>query len=124
MKAEIRSILSAEIENVWTYSPDPTKPFCFTVNLLLSLPGEEFVEWFYVTVLNSLAIAEMCEGGSYYRAYASVVMERFEFDVFERFVTEFISRCEGDTWEEIARQISQLASWEMESQFVDRQYSN
>lgn len=113
MRAELRDLFASDADDLATWRP-PGDAFAVTLRLVVGPddgPGEET---FDVTVCSPDWLAEQVTRTPVLDARHHVVVAAFDWATIRRYVEDRVVRCSGDSWGEVAQQLSRLASWEFE----------
>ncbi len=113
MRAATRSIFSSDVENLDDFRP-PDDVFAVPIRLLIGpvrQPGEESCD---LTVCSVAWLEERVEQVPVFDARHHLVVRDFHWATVLRYIEGRVSRCEGETWEDVSRKLSRFAYWEFE----------
>jgi len=113
MHAELKRLHSPDVPDLKNYSPEQPDIFGFLLQLIIGpadQAGEESFdvivctpEWLKQRYANRIVLGEN-----------HLIVPRFDYAQIEKFVSDFIKRCNGQTWNEIAQKLCRLGKWEFE----------
>ncbi len=98
----------------------PPNPHDVNIQLCLGVGSDDFdgVDNFYLTVCTprwlESRITEPVEGRGY------LLVSRYDHQKMMSFITSYIARCTGNSWEEVAGKLGRLAPWEFEANLSER----
>lgn len=111
MKPELKRLHSPDVHDLRTYVPPDAKTFSVFVQAMIGPEGEDAEESFDFTVCSPEWIRRRTEDGPVIGAH-HIIVARLYYDELTDTIREFCSRCEGDTWKDVAMQLAQLGHWE------------
>jgi len=112
MKAEIKSISLAgeEINNFW---PDEVDNFCIGGDAVIGISGQEGGDIFSFTVCSPKWFAKQNNDKPVFvRHY--IFMNEYNDFALKALIKELVVKTSGNSWEEIALQLSRYLFWEFE----------
>jgi hypothetical protein len=113
MKAQLKSLHSPDVDDLRSFLPEVPERFAVLVQAMIGPAGEDSAESFDIVVCSPAAIREEAEKGPVIGLHR-IVMARFGYDDLVRTIREFCQRCEGATWQDVARRVGRLGRWEFE----------
>jgi len=116
IKAVLRDLHSPDASDLKSYVPD--EPTCFSILLQVFVgsddsPGQDS---FDVVVCTPTWLAKKVlpgEGGILVGRHYLIV-EDYDFERIEHFLMQYVNRCTGETWQEVAEKVGRLGKWEFE----------
>lgn len=109
MMPQIRSITSSDVQDLSSFRPS-SECFAVPVRLLIG-PGEET---FDLIVCSVPWIERFLESTPVMDMRHHLVVREFRWDAIRGFIEGAVARCVGDTWADVAQQLSCFALWEYE----------
>ena len=115
MRAEVRSLTTVDFGDLEKYDPEVFDNFCVAIRVMVGpygAPGEESFDAFVCTTKwleQELQAAEILLARHY------LIVRTFNYEVLRKFIEQYVRRCEGDSWEEVARKVGYLGRWEFEN---------
>lgn len=114
MRAEVKRFHSPDIYDLASYDPIEKDCFGFLLQVMVGPVGEEAEESFDIVVATPAWLSEHHRPEDIVVGRHHLIVFRYDFSALSRFIRGYVSRCEGDTWEEIALKLSRLGQWEFE----------
>lgn len=114
MNAEIKSFISPDIQDLFSYKPTNKESFSFLLELVIGIKGQEGGDLFSIEITTPKWLLENYNKGDVVFGRNRLIV--FEYDI-NRFINEietYINSAPGNTWTEIANQLSRIAQWEFE----------
>ena len=114
MISEVKSMMSSDIYDLMSYTPDDKKSFMFLIRVMVGANDEKGEESFDIEIctpkwlMDNHNLAEIVLG-----KHKLIV---FEFDmrrILEK-VKKLFDNCSGKDWNEIAIKLSRIGHWEFE----------
>ncbi len=96
------------------YQPIDPDLFQLPVEMLIGprdAPGEEI---FQITICSPQWLVKFIKDGDIVAARGYIIAAHYDFQKIRAFLELYVSRCEGQTWQDLAQQISCLGFWEFE----------
>jgi hypothetical protein len=115
MKAELKGFYSPDIFDLEKYYPEIENNFCFYLEISVGIKNEKGAEQFGMTVctpkwlLEHKRKEEIIFGKNYL-----FVFEYSYQKIYEK-IKSYIDELDGNSWEELAMQISRISYWEFEN---------
>ncbi|MGV8972817.1 MAG: immunity 8 family protein [Rhodoglobus sp.] len=113
MKAEIRSIFSADVEDLDNFRPSGDV-FSVPIRVQIGPAGAPGEESFDLTVCSVRWLAQQVEHTPVFDARHHLVVREFHWPVVLRYIEGRVARCVGETWGDVAQQLSRFGYWEFE----------
>ena len=117
MKAVFRNIesTSASVPDLESFVPDD--PECFGVHTIATFGSDDGpgADIFYITVCTPLWLEDLVRSqGGILAGRNLLIVVRYDYQRVERFLRDYASKCEGDSWREVAEKLGRLGEWEFE----------
>lgn len=113
MRAEIRSILSSDVDDLDAFRPSD-EAFAVTIRLLVGPSGARGEESFDLMVCSAAWLARQVERTPVYDARHHLVVREFDWLVIRRYLEGRVARLDGASWDELGEKLSRLGYWEFE----------
>lgn len=113
MRAEIRSIFSSDVDDLDDFRPSGNV-FSVPIRLQIGPAGGPGEESFDLTVCSVGWLDQRLERAPVFDARHHLVVREFHWAVVLRYIEGRVARCVGETWADVAQQLSRLAYWEFE----------
>ena len=114
MKAQVRRFHSPDITDLEAYvPPDPTN-FAFLLQVLAGPQGASGDESFNLEVCTPGWIARRLRTENVMIGRHHLIVADYDWDRIAAFITKWVAKCEGDTWQEVALKLGRLGHWEFE----------
>ena len=113
MRAELKRLHSPDVPNLVSWAPE-NKEFSILVQILVGperSPGEES---FDVTVCTPGWLSWRLEQEKVINARHHLIVAKYDYSQLSNYLRTYVSSCEGETWQEVAHQLSRLGYWEFE----------
>jgi len=111
MRAELKSVSADEVD-VSSYAPE--EPGCFFIVLLLRIGTEDSnsADNFEISVCTPQWLEKNVWEPRWGRHL--LIVREFDYQKIVSVIVDSISRCDGESWMEIAGKLSRLYAWEFE----------
>lgn len=104
--------IDVPLEEYW---PEDQDVFGLSVTLEIGLSGVEGADYFGIVICTPDWIKkEYAKSGHVWGKSMFIVMN-YNFLQIKSEIEKYLSRCQGDSWADIAQQVSRLAAWEFEN---------
>lgn len=110
MKAELKRLHSPDVKCLETHVPARPECFGIFVQAMVGLVGQEGEESFDFTLCTPSWFASL-ESATVMGQY-HLIVQKYDYAVVDAFVRDFCAKCEGETWDEVARRVGALGRWE------------
>ena len=110
MRPELRGIEANDIPGWPDWSPSEPLDELQWFTVAIGLPGRAGVDNFQVAVATPAAL-RLLSGES---KFVGLMVERFQPELVERTIREFVESCEPSTWEAIVDILRTRMNWEFE----------
>ena len=119
MRAIIKSFHSPGIDDLQYFKPEIDDNFCFLLQLMIGPENEDGEESFDIEVCTPKWLLSNYEKSEILFGRHLLIVFEYNFEQISNKIKKFIERCSGHDWNEVAKQISLIASWEFED-YVDK----
>lgn len=113
MKAILKDIMSPDVPDLATYTPNAPDNFGLLFQLFIGPENEIGEESFQLVVCTPTWLATHYKSGFIIGRHHLVVFT-YDYNAILDFITSQITQCTGNTWKEIAIKLSRFAHWEFE----------
>lgn len=114
MKAQIKAILSPDIEDLASYEPLNPENFGFALQLLIGPQDLEGLESYQVTVCTPQWLSTHYEKDRIVIGRHHLIVFEYNYPRLLEFMTRYVERHVGSTWRDIANRLSRFGQWEFE----------
>lgn len=115
MQAVLKGLYSSDIADIEKYRPEEEDNFGFVLRALvgpMEQPGEES---FDITICTPKWLAKRYGTSDTILGLHKLIVFRYDYSELRRYIERYLTRCSGDTWNEIARKVALLGRWEFEN---------
>lgn len=113
MRAVIKSYHSPDVIDLDNYLPD-NDAFCVLLELYIGTDEEIGEEQFMIKVCTPQWFVEHYKENDMIFCHGVMIVFKFDFELIMKRINHFVNTKEGDTWSEIATEISRYFIWEFE----------
>ena len=110
MKAELKWLHSPDVEDLESYLPDDPACFAIFMQAIVGPAGEDGEESFDFMLCTPSWLAT--RDVPVMLGEHHVIVSKYDYAKVKDFVRDFCAKCEGDTWNEVARRLGALGRWE------------
>ena len=114
MIATVRRLHSPDINNLATWSPPDPSGFGFLLQIMVGPVGQEGEESFDVQVCTPAWLEQRYGLDSIVVGRHHLIVFKYEYKAIEAFIKEYVARCSGNTWHDVAMKVGRLGRWEFE----------
>ncbi|RAU44643.1 MULTISPECIES: immunity 8 family protein [unclassified Pseudomonas] len=111
MRAVIKGIYN-DIFDVETYRPESVDNFSLSLRIRIGLDGTQGTDDFELFICTPKWLEETVWEARWGRGL--LMVREYDFSTIVGFVHDYVSRCEGDSWETIAMQLGKVFIWEFD----------
>ena len=113
MKAEVKRLHSPDVDDLATWTPDSSE---FAILLQIFAAPEDSLgeESFDVTICSPSWLARRAKEEYIVDARHHLVVIDYDYSRIATYVSNYVLRCDGSTWAEVAGKLSRLGRWEFE----------
>jgi Immunity protein 8 len=113
MIAELKSLHSPDVADLHDWTPD-SKKFAILLQIMAGPEGAPGEESFDVTLCSSTWVSARAEEVKLLEGRYLLIVPEYDSDLIYDCLSRRVSSCEGESWQEVARKLSQLGRWEFE----------
>ncbi|MGO4402052.1 immunity 8 family protein [Achromobacter sp. PAB15] len=111
MRAVIKGI-SNDIVDIETYFPGSVDNFSLSLRVRIGLDCTKGADDFELFVCTPKWLEETVWEARWGRGL--LIVREYNFSTINGLIHDYVSRCEGDSWEDIVRQLGKVFSWEFD----------
>jgi len=115
MKAQLKDIVSADVESLETFTPDDPTRFMVWATLSIGLEGTEAADNFQVLICSVRSLASLVAESGVILGQPLIVADAWDFPHIKQRIEDYCSGCEGEMWEDILPMLTRLGLWEFEN---------
>jgi hypothetical protein len=112
MRAELKSMMSPDVADLPNWNPDPE--FSVFIQLSIGPAGERGEELFGITVCSPSGLEVTLQQHDVLGGRALAFMTDYNYASLRSWLERQIAEASGDSWEELAVQLSRFAAWEFD----------
>jgi hypothetical protein len=113
MRAALRHIHSHDIYDLSVWSPDD-EDFGVLLQLMVGPDGSPGEESFSVTLCTPGWLRRQANADGIVDGRHHFVVTTYDHAMVERYFRRRVAACEGDSWAQVAAQVSRIGRWEFE----------
>jgi hypothetical protein len=113
MLAKLKRLHSPDVSDLPSWVPG-TDDFAILVQILAAPQGSPGEESFDVTVCSPAWLTRRTESEHIVNGRHHLVVTQFNYDQLWQYISNYVSSCEGLTWQEVAAKLGRLGRWEFE----------
>jgi Immunity protein 8 len=113
MMAEVKRLHSPDFEDLASWTPESVD-FAILVQIIAGpadSPGEES---FDVTVCSSAWVTRQAAREKIIEGRHLLIVSEYDYSLISRYISRYVSTCQGETWKEISDKLARLGHWEFE----------
>lgn len=115
MKAELKNLYSLDIdESLKCFRPTDEYFFGLNVRLMVGENGIEGEESFDLIVCSPDWIKAQYENSGWVWGRHMLILLKYDYELMISQIKKYINSISGESWEDIALQVSRIALWEFE----------
>jgi len=115
MRAEIKAILTPDVEDLSTYQPDDPEIFGFLLQLLIGPKNAEGEESFQMMVCTPKWMLENFPKDRILLGSHHLIVFEYNYQALMKYLYRYVGTLDADTWQELAQKVTQLGAWEFEN---------
>lgn len=112
MRAALVRLHSPDVDDLRCWVPEGD--FGILVQLIVGPEGERGEESFDITLCTSGWLSQLVREMGIVDARHYVIVNTYNYDEVERYLTRRVSACEGPSWDGVADKVGRLGHWEFE----------
>jgi hypothetical protein len=113
MRAELKYIHSADVDDMRNYVPNDSQCFGFSFQAMLGPEGEDAEESFEMTVCTALWLDKNINDQILPLRHFLLVKE-YNYNIIENYLIALARRTMGDDWKTIGERLGRVGQWEFE----------
>lgn len=113
MRAEIKTIVSLDIDDLSNYVPK-TDDFSFLLRVIVGPENSEGEESFDITVCTLQWLQKQLNHIDVMMGRHHLIVKDYDYEKILDAIYRYVESCEGDNWNEVALKLSCLGYWEFE----------
>jgi len=114
MQAKLKRLHSPDILDLSGYQPEVGNNFGFLLQIMAGPNEGEGEESFDVVVCTPEWLRRMHNATDIIAGRHYLIVFEYNYDRLSQYLDEYCSRCAGETWQDVARQLGRLGKWEFE----------
>ena len=114
VRATLKQLHSPDVFDLEAYSPDDETCFGFLLQAMFGPENADGEESFNMIVCTPKWLAGELAQRRIISGRHHVIVNEYNFEELRSFLTAYGSKCEGDTWQEVALKLSRIGRWEFE----------
>jgi len=115
MKAVLRNLESLSVPDLESFVPSISECFGIDVTAHFGAEGEPGADLFDFTVCTPAWLEDLARRGSgILMGRHFLIVLKFDFRRVKRFLEDYATKCDGDSWPEIAEKLGRVGHWEFE----------
>jgi Immunity protein 8 len=115
VRAELKSLDSADaLGGLASFQPDDPEDFAIVVGAVVGSPEAPGGDLFYFTVCTGRWLTANPPEKAFAFLKGHVLLDRWNYDVLQRAISDVCTRTEGSDWNEVATKLSRYGNWEFE----------
>jgi len=112
--ARLKGIYCVDVADLAKFMPERPDVFCICLTALVGPHGKRGEDSFHVNVCTPGWMAEMCEKDGFVLGSHYLVVNAYNWSQILAILTKLLQNCSGETWEEVARKVGRIGTWEFE----------
>lgn len=114
IRAELKRLHSPDVDDLKGYSPEESDNFGFLLQAMIGpadCEGEESFDMVVCTpewLKRTYPATEIILGCHY------LIVFRYDYENLAGYIARFAERCSGESWRDVAQQLTRLGKWEFE----------
>jgi hypothetical protein len=115
MQAVLKNLGATDISDVENYRPDKEDNFGFLLRAMIGPKGEQGEESFDIFVCTPKWLLEKYGASDVLLGLHKLIVFKYDYVRLRQFIENFLVRCSGESWDEIAKKVSLLGQSEFEN---------
>jgi hypothetical protein len=113
MIAELKRLHSPDVTDLRSWKPE-SEEFAILLQVMVAPEGTAGEESFDVTLCSPEWVAARAAEARILAGRDLLIISEYNYDQISKYISNYISSCEGEDWQEIAHKLSQLGRWEFD----------
>jgi len=114
MRAEIKRIHSPDVKDLRSFIPEEKDSFCVLLQLMMGPKGQMGEESFDLQVCTPKWLLSRYRNDDVMFGRHLLIVFEYNYNLIIDALQKYCDTCVGETWNEIAVQLSRVAKWEFE----------
>jgi len=114
MNPELKRIHSPDIKDLLKHQPDDPQCFSFLIQAMIGVKGETWEESFDVEVCTPKWLQKNYTEDDILISSRFLIVQKYDYQKIVETINKFLAHCKGETWNDLAAQISRMGRWEFE----------
>jgi len=114
MKAELKRVHSPDVFDLKNFQPENTEKFAFLLQAMVGPEGKDCEESFDIEVCTPKWLEDTCGTDDVIIGCHYLIVRSYNYQKIVSAIKEFLKRCSGEDWNDVARKVSRLGRWEFE----------
>lgn len=120
LQAELKEFHSPDVYDLETYQPENPSNFGFLLQAMVGIQGQNGEESFNIMVCTPDWLkSEFPKDATIWGRHYLIVFE-YNFERISHFIIEYVKKCTGKDWQEIADRLARIGHWEFEDYQMHR----
>jgi len=119
--AKLKRLHSPEIFDLSSHSPAEPDNFGFLLQAMIRPANDRGEESFDLVVCTPDWLKQKC-ANNIVSGYHYLIVSRYNHAALQKYIEDFVSRCSGTSWREVARKLARLGRWEFEDYYESSEY--
>lgn len=115
MKAEIKAVLSPDVDDLSHFSPDDPEIFGFSMQLLIGPTQAEGEESFDMMICTPKWLLETFPKDRILLGVHHLIVFEYNYQALMKYLNHYVETLDGETWTELAQKLTRLGAWEFEN---------
>jgi hypothetical protein len=113
MMAELKGLHSPDVADLQTWTPE-SSDFAILLQITAGPASGRGEASFDTTLCSSTWVAARVAEARVLEVSHLLIMAKYNYEQLHEYLSERVSACEGDTWRDVAREMSRIGRWEFE----------
>jgi hypothetical protein len=114
MRAELKRLHSPDIDDLKAYTPEEPDSFGFLLQAMMGPAGREGEESFDIVVCTPEWLKRKHTATEIILGRHQLIVFTYDYQRLASYIAAFAERCTGESWQDVAQQLSRLGKWEFE----------
>ncbi|MCC7341163.1 MAG: immunity 8 family protein [Bryobacterales bacterium] len=110
----MKRLHSPDIDDLKGYRPEESDSFGFLLQAMVGPAGGEGEESFDMVVCTPEWLRRRYAASEIILGLHLLIVFRYDYASLVSYIAKFSERCSGQSWKEVAQQLSRLGKWEFE----------
>ena len=114
MRAELKRLHCPDINDLSGYAPQEADNFGFLLQAMIGPAGQEGEEAFDILVWTPAWLQRKYTATEIILGRHYLIVFRYDYQDLTSYIATFAEQCTGESWRDVAQQLSRLGKWEFE----------